>query len=78
MLDTGTRDTHNEFGNRAQQTVNYAGGSNVSKKKTQKTLNVGVNVLSVKKHGTLKSFLKLCRDSHVKMSRKLNIHKTRP
>jgi len=28
VIDTGVRDTHNDFGNRAQQVVNYAGGRN--------------------------------------------------
>jgi len=28
VLDTGVRDTHTDFGNRAQQVVNYAGGRN--------------------------------------------------
>jgi len=28
VIDTGVRDTHNEFGNRAQQVVNFAGGRN--------------------------------------------------
>ena len=30
VIDTGVHDTHNDFGGRAQQTVNYAGGANVS------------------------------------------------
>ncbi|XP_041453289.1 aqualysin-1-like [Lytechinus variegatus] len=28
VIDTGVRDTHNDFGGRAKQVVNYAGGSN--------------------------------------------------